>query len=84
MGNIIIQYNSTYVIKPLKLNENRVIVSFNKGETFFNAWVEEKGEYTIRSNEDRNGDVTIRRIAKLQPQTMLFGFLQAIYFRWLF
>lgn len=63
VGKFIVQYDSTCVIEPLKQNENHVIVSFNKGETFFNAWVEEAGEkYTPRSNEDLIGDVTISRI----------------------
>ncbi len=67
-GKLIVQYDSAYVIEPLKQNENQVFVSFNRGETFFNAWVEEEGEeYTPRSIEDRIGDVTIRRITNRKP-----------------
>jgi hypothetical protein len=70
-GKFVVQYDSTCVIQPLKNNENLVIVSFNKGEIFFNAWVEEEGvEYTPRSGEDRIGDVTIRRIAKVQANAI--------------
>lgn len=60
---LVIQYDSTYVSQPLTRGENQAIFSLPSGNVTFNAWVKEPGkEYMPRPNEDKIGDVIIRRI----------------------
>ncbi len=67
-GKLIIQFDSTYVVQPLNQGENQAVVSFPEGRVNFNAWVQEGGkDYTPRPNEDKIGDVLIRRIPTI-PQ----------------
>ncbi len=62
-GKLIIQFDSTYVVQPLSQGESKAVVSFPEGRVNFNAWVKEVGkDYTPRPDEDKIGDVLIRRI----------------------
>ncbi|MCK5465730.1 MAG: sulfatase-like hydrolase/transferase, partial [Bacteroidales bacterium] len=67
-GKLIIQFDSTYVVQPLSQGENQAVVSFPEGRVNFNAWVKEGGkDYNPRPDEDKIGDVLIRRIHSI-PQ----------------
>jgi arylsulfatase A-like enzyme len=62
-GKLIIQFDSTYVVQALSQGENQAVVSFPEGRVNFNAWVKEGGkDYIPRPDEDKIGDVLIRRI----------------------
>jgi len=66
-GKLIVQLDSTYAVQPLSQGKDKAVFSFPKGEVIFNAWVMEgEKEYTPRPNEDKIGDVLIRRIAATQ------------------
>lgn len=62
-GQLIIQFDSTYIVQPLDQGENQAIVLFPEGQVNFNAWVEVAGkDYSPRPNEDLIGDVIVRYI----------------------
>lgn len=62
-GKFIIQFDSTSIVQPLDRGETQAVFSFPEGRVNFNAWVEEEGkDYTPRPDEDKIGDVLIRRM----------------------
>ena len=67
-GNLIVQFDSTFAVQPLSQGKDKAVFSFPEGKVIFNAWVKEEGkEYTPRPNEDKIGDVLIRRITATPP-----------------
>jgi arylsulfatase A-like enzyme len=63
VGKLIIQFDSTSIVQPLDRGEIKAVFSFPEGRANFNAWVEEEGkDYTPRPDEDKIGDVLIRRM----------------------
>jgi len=66
-GKLIVQLDSTYAVQPLSQGKDKAVFSFPEGKVIFNAWVMEgEKKYTPRANEDKIGDVLIRRIAATQ------------------
>jgi arylsulfatase A-like enzyme len=62
-GKLIVQFDSTFAVQPLSQGKDKAVFSFPEGKVIFNAWVMEgEKEYTPRPNEDKIGDVLIRRI----------------------
>ncbi len=62
-GKLIVQFDSTFAVQPLSQGKDKAVFSFPEGKVIFNAWVQEgEKEYTPRPNEDKIGDVLIRRI----------------------
>ena len=64
-GQMCIRYNSTLATYPLSQGENQAIFSLLQGKVNLNIWIEEEGrDYVPRPDEDRIGDVLIRRLTE--------------------
>ncbi len=64
-GHLCIQYGSTLVTQPLSQGENQAVFTLPECEVNLNVWVKEEGkDYVPRPNEDKIGDVLIRRITE--------------------
>jgi len=64
-GQLCIQYDSTCVTQHLSPGGNKAIFTLPECKVNLNVWVKEEGkDYVPRPNEDKIGDVLIRRITE--------------------
>ena len=64
-GQLCIQYDSTRVTQHLSPGGNKAIFTLPECKVNLNVWVKEEGkDYVPRPNEDKIGDVLIRRITE--------------------